>query len=212
MHHLRGDLRGFTLIEVLIAMLIMSIMAVMSWQSVDGMVRTRDASQLRLEATLRVNTVLAQWQQDLGSVQETARVPGLRFDGATFQLTRRAPGGLQLVVWSLRSGRLLRWAAPPVTGSRELQELWLRSQQLQGSEPTQVLTLEGVSDWQVYFYRGNAWTNAQSSGDLVNPGAGANNAPQQQQVLPSGVRLVLGFADDSRYNGNLTRDTLIGPQ
>ena len=37
--------RGFTLVEVLIAMSIMAIVAVMSWQGVDGIVRARDVTQ-----------------------------------------------------------------------------------------------------------------------------------------------------------------------
>ena len=63
--------RGFTLVEVLVAMVIMAIMAVMAWQGVDGIVRTRNASQQRLATTLRLNTVIAQWDQDLASIQET---------------------------------------------------------------------------------------------------------------------------------------------
>ena len=66
---------GFTLVEVLVALVVMSLMAAMAWQGVDGMIRARDASQRRLEATLRLNTALAQWQQDLASVQETPAVP-----------------------------------------------------------------------------------------------------------------------------------------
>ncbi len=160
--------RGFTLVEVLVALLVMSLIAAMAWQGVDGMVRTRDASQRRLEATLRLGTVLAQWQQDLASLQESGgSVPALRCDGATLQLTRRAPGGLQLVVWSLRGGRLLRWAAPAVVSSLELQDRWVRAQQLLGEEPSQVRMLEGVSQWQLYFFRRNAWANCQSSGDLL---------------------------------------------
>lgn len=202
--------QGFTLVEVLVALVVMSLMAAMAWQGVDGMIRARDASQRRLEATLRLSTALAQWQHDLASVQETPAVPGLRFDGASVQLTRRTPAGLQLVVWSLRDGRWLRWAGPSATLSRDLQDSWLRSQQLQGSETAQVAVLDGVSEWQVYFFRGNAWSNAQSSGDLAAPASGAS-APSRQ-VLPSGVRLVLNFAEGSGYVGGVTRDTLLGPQ
>jgi general secretion pathway protein J len=206
----RSQERGFTLVEVLVALVVMSLMAVMAWQGVDGMIRARDASQRRLEATLRLNTALAQWQQDLASVQEAPAAPGLRFDGASLQLTRRTPTGLQLIVWSLRDGRWLRWAGPAVTLSRDLQESWLRSQQLQGSETTQVTVLEGLSDWQVYFFRGNAWSNAQSSGDLAAPAPGAS-APARQ-ALPSGVRLALNFAEGSGFLGGVTRDTVLGPQ
>jgi len=202
--------QGFTLVEVLVALVVMSLMAAMAWQGVDGMIRARDTSQRRLEATLRLNTALAQWQQDLVSVQEAPAVPGLRFDGASLQLTRRTPTGLQLIVWSLRDGRWLRWAGPSATLSRELQDSWLRSQQLQGSETSQVAVLEGVSEWQVYFFRGNAWSNAQSSGDPAAPAPGAS-APARQ-ALPSGVRLVLTFADGSGYAGGVTRDTVLGPQ
>jgi general secretion pathway protein J len=201
---------GFTLVEVMVALLVMSLMAVMAWQGVDGMVRARDTSQRRLEATLRLNTALAQWQQDLASLQETPLVPGLRFDGATLQMTRRSPAGMQFVVWSVRGQRLLRWAGPPTTSNRELQDLWLRSQQLQGAETGQLVVLEGVSEWQVYFYRGNAWTNAQSSGEIAAPSPGAS-APARQ-ALPNGVRLVLSFGEGSGFTGNVTRDSVLGPQ
>ena len=97
--------RGFTLIEVLVAMTIMAILAVMAWQGVDGIMRTRNASQARLDQTLRLGTVIAQWERDLAALQETSALPSaLAFDGASLRLTRRAERGMQLVVWSLRPG------------------------------------------------------------------------------------------------------------
>jgi len=56
---------GFTLIEVLVAMTVMAVMAMMAWQGVDGIVRARDANQSRLEQTLRLNSVIGQWEQDV---------------------------------------------------------------------------------------------------------------------------------------------------
>ena len=62
--------------------------------------------------TLRLETVIAQWEQDLASMQETSAVPTLSCDGQSVRLTRRTEGGLQVVVWSLRPGpRRLRLAA-----------------------------------------------------------------------------------------------------
>lgn len=208
----RQRTRGFTLIEVMVALLVMSLLAMMAWQGVDGMVRARDATQRRLEATLRLNTALAQWQQDLAAVQQSRSVPGLRFDGASLQLTRRATGGLQLVVWSLRGGRWTRWAGQTVTAAAGLQDSWMRSQQLQGGEAGQVLVLEGVSEWQILFFRAgdNAWSNAQSSGDVTPPAGGAS-APAGP-TLPIGVRLTLTFAEGSGFVGAVTRDTVLGPQ
>ena len=216
MRLMRTASSGFTLVEVLVALAVMALMAAMAWQGVDAIVRARDASQQRVEATLRLNMVIGQWEQDLASLQETARVPQLHFDGATLRLTRRAAGGIQLVAWAMRdddSGSVLqRWASPAVTTRAELQDLWLRSQQFQGQEAGQLRTLDGLSSWQLYFYRGNAWSNAQSSADVDGPGsaAGAASAPAGQG-LPSGIRLVLEFADSGAYTGKLTRDTLLGP-
>lgn len=215
--------RGFTLVEVLVALMIMAILAGMAWQGVAGIVRTRDASEARMQQTLRLNTVLAQWERDLEALQETPSVPALLFDGASLRLTRRAEGGLQVVVWSLRAtsglsaagsadttpdNTWLRWAGPVVTTQAELQESWLRTQQFQGVEPGQLRLVEGVSQWQVYFFRDTSWTNAQSSGDRAT---GTTFVPTRVK-LPTGVRLVLTLAPGQPREGSLTRDVALGPQ
>jgi general secretion pathway protein J len=197
--------RGFTLVEVLVALLILSVLSVMAWRGIDGMARARDGSQAQMEGTLRLNTVIAQWEQDLASIHDTDAVPALSFDGATVRLARTVPGGVQLVAWSLRGSQWLRWAGPVVQRSAALQESWLSSQQLLGNETGQLRLVDGVSEVQIYFYRGNGWSNAQSTGDMA-PASAAPGA-QQRQVLPAGVRLVL-----TQHGRQLTRDVLLGPQ
>jgi general secretion pathway protein J len=212
--------RGFTLVEVLVALLVMAVMATMAWQGVDGIVRARSASEGQVDRLLRLNTVLAQWEQDLAAIEDTDIVPPLTFDGSTLRLTRRGDAGVQLVAWSLRDGSWLRWPGPQVRTTHELQDAWLRSLQLNGSEPQQLRALQGVAQWQVYFFRGNAWSNAQSSADVDQvrvpappaSGAGGAVAAAPRTVLPSGVRIVLDFADGSGFNGGLTRDIRLGPQ
>lgn len=219
---------GFTLVEVLVAMMIMSILALMAWQGVDGIVRTRDASQERLERTLRMNTVLAQWEQDIQAVQDSPAVPGFTFDGGTVRLTRRAERGLQVVTWSLLpgpegtagGGTWLRWAGAPVATGAELQEAWMRTQQFQGNEPGQLRTLGGLVQWQVYCYwsantstsGSSGWSNCQSTGNQAPqapaPGAAAPQQPVRQS-LPAGVRLVLELGGE--VTGNVTRDVLLSP-
>ena len=232
---------GFTLVEVLVALMVMALMAAMAWQGVDGVVRSRNDSQTRLEQTLRLNTVVAQWEQDLASVQDTGASPGLQFDGVSLRMTRSVAGGMQVVLWSLRPSSLIgtsatdlatnlapkgevlqRWAGPVVTSKNDLQEQWFRSLQFLGNEAGQLSTLAGLSTWQVYFYQGNAWANAQSTGNSVNAANVPNslnalnapnspNAPNAGQALPTGVRLVLTFADGSGNVGSLTRDTALVP-
>ena len=210
--------QGMTLVEVLVALAIMAVLAALGWRGVDGMVRTKEISQAAAERTLRLATVMSQWEQDLQSVFDTGTVPPLAFDGSTLRLTRRAGAGVQMVAWAVNDGVWRRWASPAVTRQGDLQEAWLRSQQLIGTEEGQVRLLEGATGWQMYFFQGNSWSNAQSSGNLASPAAPSTpppappsgaSAPQAapRAALPGGVRMVLDLP-----GGALTRDVALGPQ
>jgi general secretion pathway protein J len=192
--------RGFTLVEVLVALSIMAVLATMAWQGIDGMVRARDISQARLDRSLRLSTVMAQWDQDLASLFDTPAVPHLSYDGSTLRMVRRAPGGVQLVAWSHQGTQWLRWSGPVLTRVAELQESWLRSQQLADAGRGQLVLFDDVSDVQIQFFRGNAWSNPQSSGDVGSPGGGS----AQRESTLYGVRLVLTFGEQQ-----LTRDVAL---
>ncbi len=206
--------RGFTLIEVMVALVIMSVLAIMAWQGVDGIVRARTASQERLEQLLRVNTVLAQFQQDLESVQDSGVLPGPTFDGISMRLTRRHTDGLQVVVWSLRGGTWMRWAGPPVRTTQALLNQWASSQQFIGNEAGQLRTITGVTGWQAFCYRTNAWSNCQSSagtgaqagGSPLPPGSAATTDPLVA------LRVVLTLGEGSSFSGSVTREIALEPQ
>ena len=225
---------GFTLVELLVALVILAVVAAMGWLGVSAMARARDIGASASERTLRLSALVAQWEQDLTAIYDSPQVPGLSFDGAALRIVRRNEGGVQVVVWSLRAGSWRRWASPLATRSGELQQAWLASQQLQGSEPGQLHLVEGVTGWQVYFWRGQGWSNPQSSGDLAisapagqrasepslpdqkasepgNDGGGtartASTASVRRTLLPSGVRLQLDLPE-----GRLQRDLMLSPQ
>lgn len=223
--------RGFTLIEVLVALVVMSIMAGLSWQGMQAIVRTRDAVTVAGDRGLRLNTALAQWEQDLQSLMADAPVPAIQFDGVRLQLVRATPDGAQLVVWSVREGQWQRWAGPTTFLELPLIEQWVAAASLQGREPGQVTLSHEVQGWQLYFFRGNAWSNAQSTGDLVATGVAASQAalqaasqtgntgtesgaPQRtaaavvKEQLPQGVRLVMSLRESSGSTA-LTRDVLV---
>lgn len=211
MHRPSGS-RGFTLVEVLVALVVMSILAGLAWQAVDGMVRSRQVVDERMQRSLTLSTALAQWEIDLQQVVTEAPVPSLHFDGVRVRMARRAPEGIQLVVWSLRQGQWQRWAAPPTPLEADLIRYWAGAGQLLGREPGHLTLAEGVGTWQVFFFRGNAWSNAQSAGDLVSAGVQASQGnttglPNRER-LPTGVRLVLNFQGAAGAQ-TLTRDILV---
>ena len=198
LHRAHAAGRGFTLVEVLVALVVMAIGAGLAWQGLDGMLRSREAGRAMLDQTLRVNTIVVQWEQDLAALRDVgAAVPALSFDGQTLRVVRQADGGVALVVWAVRGGKWQRWVGPTVNRTNDLRESFERSQQLLGNEAGQ-LTLADASEFNVFFYRGNAWTNAQSTGDLTGGGT--------REQLPSAVRLVVTL-----QGGVLTRDVALGP-
>lgn len=210
---------GFTLIEVLVALVIMSVMAMMSWRGIDAIMRTRDISQTKLEQTMRLQTVLAQWQQDLQSVQDVGTIPALRFDGATLRMTRSRPAGVQVVAWSMRDGAWQRWESTVSSNFNDLLASYQYSLQLQDKSPGLVRAIEGVNAWQLYFYRGNAWSNAMSSDDAAaSPSAaasavaGSDSPPPRRVALPTGVKFTMQFSQGGAWSGTLNRTIALGVQ
>jgi general secretion pathway protein J len=197
--------RGFTLIEVLVALMIMAVLSTLAWRGIDGIVRARDISQAQLDRSLRLNTVMAQWDQDLSALLDTPAVPHLSFDGSTLRLVRRTMQGVQLVAWSLEGSQWQRWAGPVVNRVADLQDSWMRSQQLLGNEPGQLVLLDGVTDLQIQFFRENGWSNPQSSGDVAPAAAGGD--AQRREASLYGVRLVLALGEQ-----RLTRDVALALQ
>ncbi len=210
--------RGFTLIEVLVALTIMAIMAALGWQSIDTMVRTQTLTREQSSSTQRLSAGLEQWVRDLDELQADASLsPGLQYDGLVLRLVRRdgadtasASTGLRVVAWAVRPGaeraEWTRWQSPPVTDSASLRQAWERAglwarggntASAQGDSATAVATAEG---WQVFFHRGGSWVNPQSAADAGGVGGGAPTA------LPDGVRVVLDGLNAPGLSGRLQRD------
>ncbi len=195
---------GFTLVEVLVALVVMATMAAMAWRGIDALVKSREIAQARLSQTTRLQTVMAQWDVDLRAVQDShSSIPPLSFDGGNLVLTRQSPGGLQVVVWSLREGSLWRWESPAVRTVQDLQaQRDSGIQQLAQRNPA-LRAFDGVAGWQFACFWTNAWANCQSTGNTANVGPANPNAATQ---APSGLRIVMQFAEGSGLSGTLTRE------
>lgn len=187
--------RGFTLIEVMVALLLMAIMSVLSWRALDSMVRTREALTQRGEQFDGVRALFSQWDEDcraLGAPDRwLAGVPVHLGDNQVALIRDRVDGqGVHhavFVVYRYQDQAIQRLESTQVDGRQELQRNWAALQQgadfatLYSALPSTLLT--GVTSLQ-----GNA---------LVDGfGWSATDAQVNQQtavIAPQGSALLLGM-------------------
>jgi general secretion pathway protein J len=81
--------RGFTLIEVLVAISVMALMSLMAWRGLDGMLRSQSNLQSRSDEIRSLQAGLAQWQTDLDQLAELPGAPSWDWNGQVLRLTRR---------------------------------------------------------------------------------------------------------------------------
>jgi general secretion pathway protein J len=110
----------------------------------------------------------------------------------------------------------LRWQSAPVTTRGDIEQAWqaadLWSQNSSTSDRTREVAVTPLDDWQIFFFRENAWTNPQSS-DVTSASiaavartAASGGAPVNPTQQPDGVRLVLQLPASQAVAGVITRD------
>ena len=221
---------GFTLIEVLVAISIMAVMAVWSWRGLDGMTQTQTRLQQRADEVLTLQAGLNQWGADLDALMQLPQAQALDWDGRALRMTRRSatafapsdPAGaapessqspsdesIWVVAWARRDaggqGQWLRWQSPPLRTRGELDTAWAAAAQW-AQNPGDALkarevVVSSLSEWQVFFYRGDAWTNPLSSegssdagiaatGAVAGAGAAGGSTTGPSTGTPSGIGLL----------------------
>lgn len=212
--------RGFTLIELLVAISLMALMALLSWRGLDGISRAQTQLQQRGDDVQALQVTLGQWGADLDALAEQPHQASLDWDGRAMRILRRGSGGpgegLRVVAWARRSvdgvGQWLRWQSPELRTRAALDLAWQKAQvwaQTPSDEDrlreVRTVALDG---WQIYFYRGNAWTNPLSSAGATEgvAGADASAVAAAAKTTPEGVRLVLNLSAGQAISGTLTRD------
>ena len=200
--------KGFTLIELLVAITLMAVMAGLGWRGLDGLMRSRDINQTRVDQTAIMQTVLAQWRSDLDHMTSVPSISdaGLAWDGQTLRITRRAStplldgsdAGLWVVAWTRRDGRWWRWQSPAIQDKRSLLEAWTRAERwgknASADDQNFETALVSIDQWQVSYFRGNSWTNPLSSA-TNNSGPVTSNG--SSNLLPDAVRLVIDLSNKS---------------
>ncbi|PHN27211.1 prepilin-type N-terminal cleavage/methylation domain-containing protein [Pseudomonas sp. ICMP 460] len=186
---------GFTLIEVMVAIMLMAVVSLIAWRGLDAVTRTDSHLQASTEQTEQILRALNQLERDLalrasvelrapnltGQEDEPAPVPAVisvrSADNQRFRLdvirSAASVDGLQRVRWWLKGETLYRAAAPA------------RSHYPLPAPSEGVAVLDKVSDLQV-----RVW----------EPGQGWRQLSGNRKDEPSGLEI------------NLTRQTLQGAE
>lgn len=206
----RRAVRGFTLIELMVGIAVMAMLALMSWQGLDGMMRVQTHNRERGDAVVTLQTTLAQWSTDLDATVVMPQIQPISWNGQVLRLTRRGADGMQpvlyVVAWAMSADaatgmRWRRWQSGSVATRAEWQRAWAQADAwAQGSNETlrgAEVTLMPLTNWQLQYFRGAAWTDAASGPNAVG-GLGTG--------MPDGIRLVLNLPPGPGLSGLVTRD------
>lgn len=201
--------QGFTLVELLVALSVMALLAIMSWRGLDAMTGAQHANQRRSSELQGLQAGLAQWTTDLDMLTESAAVSALHWDGQVMRMTRRSntPTSETLVViaWSNRlAGNVVQWArwqSPAVRNRKELRDAWEQAAQWGRTDgardPQREVAVTPVNSLRVLFFRNGAW------GEMGVAAAATTGGVTE---VPLGVRLILTLPTGNGLEGTVTSD------
>ena len=188
---------GFTLVELLVAISILAIVAVLGWRGLDGIIRARVALTNQMETTRGMQLAFAQMQSDcehLAGRDVLDRRPYLLTGTDRFTLVREVftenqPSRLQVVAYRIVNGTLVRRESPGVRDLNQLDGLWQAA--VSDTDTSGAVTLQsGLTGMLVQTWENRAWRQASSAGQAQSAGAAnAAAAAQAQQPDPNTVPL-----------------------
>jgi len=197
--------RGFTLLELLVAITVLSIVSMIAWRGLDSLVTTRERLEPEADDVRALLTTFGQMERDLAQVTNprflglaTSPITVSVADGTTMlQLARVAPSApdhateVQTVVYRVVDGTLVRQASPALPAFERITADKLETARLLGR-----VKLMQVRMWS----QGVGWIdpNVPSQQD-----SGATPTPNTNPVVP-GVEITL-----ERDNGAIFRRVIM---
>lgn len=224
----KGLRAGLTLVELLVALVLLSVMASLGWRGLQHLSDQQRRLQTRGDEVHDLHTALAQWQVDHQRLSPGPERLAWDWDGQVLRLTRTAAdpqGGWQVVAWAWqgpgtdpsRAPGLYRWQSPPLRHTPAWRQAW-QAAQTWAQSPTAELRanetwLMHASAWRLWVHRSGAWSNPLSSPATAERNA-APTAASAAPPLPDAVRLMVERPTDRVLPGLLQIDIGLhsGPQ
>ncbi|MET0115997.1 MAG: type II secretion system minor pseudopilin GspJ [Sedimenticola sp.] len=180
--------RGFTLLELMVAIALFSVMAAMAYAGLDGVLRAKSVTESRAERQAALEIGLRRIQQDIEQmIDRPVRDPRgetlpslyLPQTDTLLEFTRAGRGTpenneqstLQRVAYRFENNRLLRRS-------------WSVLDRSQADEPVESTLLSGIEDIEIRYYDGSRWRDYWHPEDVTSDGA-----------LPKGLEIRLMLRD-----------------
>lgn len=211
---------GLTLVELLVAISVLAIVAVLGWRGLDGIVRARIGLTESMEQTRGMQLAFAQMQNDCAHVATPDLLDkrvSLAAGQGRLMLVRTVfsdnqPTRLQVITYRVRDGVLSRRESMATRDLKELDSLWQAAANDTDPSPSVALQ-EGVASMSMRLWSNqtNSWqlpgapaANAAGSAQAQRPAAGTPQGAQAAQTAqqaqaaaaaPAGLEVALHMRD-----------------
>ena len=192
-HSTKQAARGFTLVELLVAISILAMVAVLGWRGLDGIVRARTALTEQMEVTRGMQLAFAQMQSDCEHMADSTLLgkrPFLLAGNDRMTLVRTSfveneAMRLQVVAYRIKGGMLTRRESVGTRDLVQLDVLWTAA--TSDADTTAPVTLQaGVTGMTIL-----TWVSANNQWRQGPPPSVDPQAQAQADAAPTGLQVAL---------------------
>ena len=192
--------KGFTLVELLVAISILAIVAVLGWRGLDGIIRSRGALTAQMEQTRGMQLAFAQLQNDCENLATSTLLHGRaylqaennRITMVRLVLAENEPSRLEVVSYRVRDGVLTRRESIATRDLQQLDALWQAAATDADTVPGVALQ-SGVQGMTMRYWMASGWTAAASVSTASNNPSGMEvSLAVEGQQIPMVKSFLLG--------------------